>query len=475
MNTRTKLITAIISLQFGLVSSAFAKDFINLTFEDALTGLNPSNGNGYPEWYLPPSFDRNYGPGNHFEVVNHTAHSGDHSLRFAYDGRNGFCNTCGIKVVVHKKQGHDNVDYFVADDGQDLSLEEKPMLDSNGKPVLNSNGKPIITSLPHAQPGKMVFNKTRGYAQWEVVSVGNDTAKNDKLTLKLKRPGIGSFGNGPQIFNGGDEAGIARQCGVDGIVGLENGKFVVDRRSDCDTAITWFGNLENPSPTQSNIQPSGTSIFRRVYLKTDFIDPPTGQKLNYAILGRGIPGIGADTKVLNIIPVAEFNSTTDGIEPFISGLGKFANVSIFKPDNTPALANFKFEHGIWYYIEQEYKAEGYTGNFVEGIDARGNPTGQFSVENYVGDGKGEYRIWISKSGEEPAQNNPTIEVKNVALPPIVGGEGTHMSLWGNHQHNTHSRGVWYMDDIVVSNSFNGPAPSPTRKGHFTPKSPATSK
>ena len=469
MNNYIKQAVIIVLLQLGIVSIASAVDYLELDFESAATGQTPASFTGYPIWFLPPSFDRNYGPGNHFEVVDTTAHSGNNSLRFTYDGRNGFCNTCGTKLVLHK-EGLDGADYFVANDGQDLTLFNELLVDSNGKPILNSKGEQIFTSLPHASPGKMVYNQSQGYAQWEIVSIATENTKNDKLLLKSVRPGIGNFANAKPEINGRDQVSIARQCGVDGSIGIVNGQPSINRRSDCDSVISWLGGIT------PGIQPSGGSIFRRAYIKTDSVDPPQGQKLNYAFLGRSgatnttVPITTIPTYAV-IIPVGEYQSDTNRIEPWLVGLGPLGRESRYEPGKGLP-DGFHFEHGEWYYIEQEFKAESYTTTgLVEGRDRNGNGTDQWTLNGYVGQGDGEYRLWISKSGEEPDKNNPTIEETGLALPPITGGQGTHMSLWGNHQHERHSRGVWYMDDIIISDQYIGPAPSPTKLGKATPKSP----
>lgn len=434
MKTYTKLIATLITLHFGAyATNVTAETYIDLNFETTDTGLSPVSSKGYPLWILRPAFDLNIGPGNLFEISSTTSHSGDNSLRFVYEGRNNFCNTCGTTNVIHKKDLN-GVDYFVADDGQDLTLEQVPVLDSAGQPVLNAKGIAQVAQLPHVSPGKILYNKSRGYSQWQVVSVGNNSTRNDKLTLKLLRPGIGAYKDQPSIFNSKDSISIARQCGVDGTIGKVDGKFDLARRSDCNGAINWFGEIYENKPDNQKVQPSGTSIFRRVYLKAEITAAPAGHKLNYMKL-----------KGVSLVTVAN----TEELALTISGLATVGGEMIYKPGTNGMPDSAKFERGVWYYIEQEYKAETYTTTKVSVDPGDGSVT----IDGYSGDGNGEYRLWFAKSGEET--DTPALEVKGLSLPPMTGGGGNHMSLFGNEGHHFHTRGSWYMDDIKISNTRIG--------------------
>lgn len=479
MKHTNKFIAAFIGIQAGISSPAFAAPpntiFFKMDFETPDTGRTLVSLKGYPQWALPPVFDGNYGPGNLFQTVDTNSHTGTYSLRFTYDGHNGFCNTCGVKVVRHKK-GLDGVDYFVADDGQDLTRDsiDKPLLDANGDPILNARGEPIIqkTYFPHAAPGKLVYNKSRGFSQWQVTAVQSEGGlKNNKLSLKFMRPGIGAFANEKPIINGNDQIAIARQCGVDGSIGLGTGGVPnPNRRSDCDTAISWLGSIPPNVEPAHDLQPPGASIFRRVYLRADFIDPPRGQKINYTTLLGGTaltrfnPATGKDEPVsATIIPVAERAIKTDDVEPFIGGLGRHGGEIQYRP-GVVLPAGLTFERGVWYYIEQEYKAETYTMTTTV-------TNGQVTVDTYKGNGDGAYRFWMTKSGEPDGP--PLIDLTGIPLPPLKGGTGKHMSFWGNFQHVSHSRGTWYMDDIVISNTRVGPIINPIGNNKQTTKPPGT--
>ena len=91
-----------------------------------------------------------------------------------------------------------------------------------------------------------------------------------------------------------------------------------------------------------------------------------------------------------------------------------------------------------------------------------------NVTEYNSDGV--YRLWFSKSGDEPGKTTPTLELLNLTLPPIVGSNGTHISFWGNLQHWADTYGSWYIDDVIVSESFNGSVPY-TRTDKAAPMPP----
>ena len=411
MKQSKKLITALISLQLAAIApTAVAVEpvnFFEMDFETPDKGSAPVKNTPYPDWQLTPTFDDHFGPGNHFTISNTSSHSGLRSLKFTYEARNDFCNTCGTYGAKHKT-GLNNVDYFVADSGENLALKEDVKTTK-------------INDGPAAQPKRHVYNKTNGFSQWEIVSVQNHTGNSDKLALKLLRPGIN--GETP-VFNGGDDIAIAKQCGVDGTIGVVQGKNDINRRSDCDSVITWFGNVKPQVP--------GTSIFRRNYLKAEITSPVIRQKLHY--LRPGQPNYG------EIVLFGDSsNSTAPDVHGELTGFLKYGKLNSYKPALNNGFGSIIFQRGVWYYVEEEYKAA--TSNLA--VPGTYNPDGA-------------YRLWFGKSGQEPKFENPTFELTGIPLPPITGGDGQHISFWGNMQHWTHSRGSWYMDDIKISDSFNGP-------------------
>jgi hypothetical protein len=220
---------------------------------------------------------------------------------------------------------------------------------------------------------------------------------------------------------------------VDGIIGIVNGENDINRRSDCNAVITWFSNV---TP-----QASGTSIFRRTYLKAEVTSPNIHQKLHYLRTDRG----GLNQGSIVLLGDSD-NDSAPNVNLLLSGLKQYGGDGLYRTGLDNGFEGLIFERGIWYYIEEEYKAA-----TVKAVD----PTTGKATE-YNSDGA--YRLWFSKSGSEPTQSTPTFELTGIPLPPITGGNGTHISFWGNVQHHTHARGSWYMDDVIVSNTWNGAVP-----------------
>ncbi|MBT8439720.1 MAG: hypothetical protein KJO91_08335 [Gammaproteobacteria bacterium] len=358
-------------------------------------------------WKTGSGFDAiSQGVGDLFEFVTADSHSGNYSLRFNYNGRNGICNTCGRSSHVHKT-GLDGVNYFVSDSGEDLTS-----IDSSNKG-------------PHAAPGRLVYNKSDGDALWEIVSIENHSAVNDKLTLRLLKSGIRS--NPRNNFQSGDVVEIARECGVDG--NFHN--TMTDLRDNCDQAINYFSGVEGS-------QLPGQSIFRRFYFKVETPKPSYQTKFYFWVTRddnnqyRSI--------YLNL-------QTTSQIFPDYYPLVELAQVKqstpyIFGPgDGFPSDVIFK--RGVWYYVEEEYKA------------------------STSGNQNGEYRLWFGESGKEPVnQADHLLEVTGLNLDPVY-----NTSLFGNISTQDNRYGHLYFDDISISHSWNGPVRSDLRVQSIPPPKP----
>ena len=412
MNNHTfKALTLLLPLYACFSNEALSVTFYENNFNAGTTPkyyVSTTETNGDPLWSLAPTFPDVYGPGNHFNVTNTSSHSGSYSLRFAYEGLNGICNTCGSYFADHIATGHDGVDYFISEIGEDLSIEDNPSTTTKA-----DDG-------PKAIPGRFIYNRDGGFSKWEVVSVANENAKNDRINLKLVNKGV----NGENTIKSGDGIAITRSCGIDGTIGITGGENDIVRRSDCNSVIMWFANVEP--------QPPGSSIFRRAYLKQEITSPNVRQKLHYLRPDRDGPNQGE---------IVLFGHTASGtVVPQVSGASRYGSpLAIYVP-GSGLPADLTFERSVWYYVQEEYKAA--TPDLVT------DPTGN----TYNTDGA--YRLWFSKTGEEPAQGFPTLEIVGLALPPINGGFGTHISFWGNLQHDSHARGSWYIDDVIVSDTFN---------------------
>ncbi len=415
------------SLAFLLLPPAgMASTYFEMDFENG----QPAVQTPHPVWSLPKLFANNYGENNFFHITDEVAHRGRHSLRFDYSARNGYCNTCGFYRTTHKR-GLDDVDYFVADDGKDLaSKQDERKKPGKKKPRKLARPKPekhpgkqkkhrqkshgAIDKGPAASPGKILYNRDNGYSKWQITAVGDEDGKNDRLELRLLAPGIGAE---KPAFHGGDRIVIARQCDVDGHIGRK-----VGRRSDCNNVITWFAGVTEQRP--------GQSLFRRMYLMVDDIDGDIHQKLHYFRAGgrRG----------RNIVLYAD-SRHSDAIEPQVSGLKAFGGEAIYRPGKNGLPAGIHFEPGVWYYLEEEYRAAT--------LDDSGR---KFRHD-------GVYRLWIAAdNGKGIDAGPPVLTVTGLDLPPIAGGRGQHISFWGNIQHDSDTRGYWYMDDIKIADRRIGP-------------------
>lgn len=445
MKTFTKLLhsTLLTSLLTSTVFTANAEVFYENNYDDGKTPkyvtdpLDPSI-DGQPVWALPSAFKNVYGPGNNFNLTNTTSHSGSYSLKFTYEARNDICNTCGTRVYKHIGTGHDGVNYFLDNAGTDLSIADNPATEKD------DDG-------PKARVGRYVYNLDNGFSKWKITSVTNGNKTNDKLNLDLVKAGI----NGEKTINSGDEIGIIRQCGVDGLVGTVKGKNDINRRSDCNNLIAWFTNV---SP-----QPPGTSIFRRTYLKAEVTSPIFHQKLHYFRPDHGGPNEGS------IVTFGDSNiKTAPNTDLLLSGMKPYGGAGIYRPGIDNGFDGLTLKRGIWYYLEEEYQAA--TLNPV--YDPEYNPKStSYNASKYPTpdpldarynqyNSDGAYRIWFSKAGHEPtSKSNTSFKLEGIPLPPITGSTGPQVSFWGNFQHHTHTRGSWYIDDVIISNSWNGPTAS----------------
>ncbi len=378
-------------------NSIHAATLFEIDFE---TGLPSPLDGPNPVWSLPPDIANTSGSGNFFEVISNVAHSGSASLRFDPNGRNGLCNTCGLYSANHDAASA-QIDAFIADSGEDLTLSA-------------SNG-------PAAYAGKFLYNKTQGFSKWTILSVSNKYTVNDKLTVRLLRPGINGEVDG---FHSGDNILIARHCGIDGIFAGN-----VHRRSDCNDVVHQF---ENTSGTQAG----GQSIFRRIYIRMDMTNPGS-QKIRY--WSNNIGGGGTGNKTHSYL-VAKGSGDSFPVFPLVNTVKLNSDTSniLFKP-GSGLTSGLEFERGKWYYIEEEFKAES-------------SPAA----------GDGEYRLWFSESGKEGSDGStPILELTGLFLPVA-----DYVTFWGNFQHHSHTTGRIYLDDIKIATD--------TKIGSKTSDHPSTS-
>ncbi|MDH5387411.1 MAG: hypothetical protein OEY06_03050 [Gammaproteobacteria bacterium] len=383
----------IVSLSFLLINNVKASGQVlyETDFEDNQLVTKTPN----PVWSLrlDPDIGVIEGPGNFFTLVTGNAHSGTHSLRYNYQARNGFCNGCNGTARIHKTGlAYDNVTFFVDSSGADLTQS------------------PIFAGV-----GRFIYNKSDGYSKWQITGIQTDTSLNDKLILTRVADGIDGATN---TFNSGDVITVERVCGVDGLV-ADN----IDRRRDCNEAISYL-----ISPTFSDHpQKPGEAIYRRVYLKLDasslVSEAPQLQKVRY--------WTDESTSSILLVLHRQVDSMKLGIESLAAFGGPAQDVIIDSVNVVP---------GVWYYIQEEFKA-------------RTAPDKN----------DGEYRLWFAEAGQE--STTPVYELTGSSLSTVIAP-----SLWGNHQHWEDATGFWYIDDIKFSNVSIGPT-APDGSTIAPPKAP----
>lgn len=419
------LIAVLIGIQSVITGSVSAAMYYENNYESGVepksytgdgTTIPAADLEGDSSWVLQTNFATAYGPGNFFTVSDTTSHSGNYSLRFLYEARNGVCNGCGGRNVEHINDAeHNDVGYVIDKLGADLTIADNPDFSK-------------ADDGTKAEPGKFVYNTSHGYSKWKISSVSNQNATNDRINLELTTAGI----NGENTIRNKDIISVTRHCGIDGIVGTLEGQNDISRRNDCNSGIAWFHGIS------IDPQVPGESIFRRSYFKAEVTSPNFHQKLHYLRPGRE-NNVGGGEVVL-------FAESTDATAPnmhmLLTGFRPYGGEGIYRPTNDTGFDNMIMERGVWYYIEEEFKAATQ--------DLATDSTG----ETYNSDGA--YRLWFSKSGSEPLQANPSFELNNVSLPILKGGAGTQISFWGNNQHHTHSRGSFYIDDVRIADTWGGP-------------------
>ncbi len=357
-------------------------------------------------WTLRAGFDDiNQGVGDIYEIVSFDSHSGGYSLRFNYNGRNGFCNTCGTSKHT-QKSGFGNASFFVSDSGEDLTLREN-------------------SDQAAARSGKRVYNVTDGHTLWEVVSVDNQDATNDKLDLRLIKDGIGN--NTRLNFQSGDQIEVARQCEVDGSRSVNKPEL----RSNCDEAISYFSGVPGT-------QQLGQSIYRRFYIKIEAVSVNYQTKLHF-LIGK----VNGSNKAYYLNLKTSASTFPDYYLHVELAQFKPDDPKYFYPNVNGEL--FTFKRGNWYYVEEQFKAS--------------DPVGALN---------GEYRLWLSEAGQEPVDSStPIVEVTGFNVPVVDKN-----SLFGNVSSLTHSYGYIYLDDYKIAHDWNGPVTTDLRATNtLVPSSP----
>jgi hypothetical protein len=280
------------------IGSAFGAP--NFIFYDSFDGGINSSPYADLRWSWKEPFSESnpfgmmLGKGDLYEVSENVAFRGNASLRLDFDGRNGWCNTCGA-------------DSYIVANGVGNSV------------ILQATEQGILENQPN--PNRPVFNKSDRWARWTPESTGDQS-----LFFNGGAPTRNELG-GSGLFNGGDEVFIARECGVDGNIGRD-----IDRRSDCNLGINYLQGV-----SASDFEP-GESIARRFYMyvaeETEM--PNTTLKLGYTWFRNEENG---RYHVYPLLRSGEISAATRLIVGAHSFPGK------------------RLESGAWYYLEEVYTRE----------------------------------------------------------------------------------------------------------------------
>ncbi len=269
------------------------------TFDEGL-GSSPVSGTSWT-WQKPFSESNAtgmmIGKGDIYEISEQIAFKGSASLRLNFDGRNGWCNTCGA-------------DSYTVADGIQYSVS------------LQTDELGAVADQPNAN--RPIFNKSDSWSRWTPNSVSEKT-----LFFAGGAPSRNELG-GLGVFNEGDEIFVARECGIDGNVGGEP-----YRRSDCNLAINY---LRGVSRTDFEF---GESIARRfyIYVPPQTVMPDRTLKLGYTWLESQANG---KYHVYPLVSVQR-NEKIEVASRSIVGSQSFTGE--------------KLERGVWYYLEEVYTRE----------------------------------------------------------------------------------------------------------------------
>jgi hypothetical protein len=248
-NAKSFFFSLILFLVPGIGFAQESKVLFSADFESTLNG-NPSPVWSWKEPYSSSNpFGMMLGAGDIYSL--RTVDVGQRKsgvLSLNFDGRNGFCNTCGWAT-------------------HNITSEE---LQNN---CVSVNGGPF---------GDKLFNKSRGFSTWSV------TRSDTQVTCFEQSALVENSLFGDNAMEVGDELKLPFQCGLNGTVGNN-----IDRRSDCDLAINYLKNIDI-----AHFKP-GMTLARRMYLYIPNLTetPNWGLKLGYTTFQFPSGGVGA------IIPV----------------------------------------------------------------------------------------------------------------------------------------------------------------------------
>ena len=208
-------------------------------FTDDFEGPNGITSGPSPLWSWKSPYASNnrfgmmFGEHDIYSTSAIQAHSGRRSLRINFNGRNNFCNTCGLEAVTVTSQ-------------------------NLASGCFNTSGVRETT----------IFNRDNGFSVWDVTS-SNDT----QVCVNLETPKLAPIIDIAASITVGDELRVPRVCGLNGSIGGQT-----RRRSDCDLAINYLNGIE-----KSHFD-YGNTLSRRmyIYIPSETIIPSVTIKLGYA-------------------------------------------------------------------------------------------------------------------------------------------------------------------------------------------------
>lgn len=256
--------------------------------------------------------------------------------------------------------------------------------------------------------GDRIYNRSNGYSLWEIDSFATVNATNDKAILtKLSDPIDGTAA----VFNSGDLISIT--VAPSNLVTSTPPVITDTRRNDTNA---FEALMYNPDTAGEPYLAAGESYFKRYYFRFNLTVPPwTGMKMGYFGAGGTTPVMpvlrcpdGTPSSMILVMNTNPYGSNYD------APLGSVAN-------------------DVWYYMEVEYRSS-----------------------TVPGANDGILNVWLAESGSEPIDSStPDLTTTDNEL--VVLSNSAKFALWGNTQHWNDITGSIYIDDVIISNEWNGAA------------------
>ena len=294
-------IALIFSVTLVCWGDANSETFFSDSFSNG--NLNSSGSWSWKDPYSPENWaGMMVGNGDIFTIADCVSVDDGFSLRLDFDGRNGWCNTCGSETI--------------------RVSETSP---TAGSKFLISESKDFAGVIPDSK--RMIFNKSDNWSRWNALSVSDS-----KVFFYNNEPDKNAMG-GAGLFRPAQEIKVTKACGIDGSIGGN-----VERRSDCNIAINYLQGLK-----KVNFPFSGT-LSKRIYVYIDenAVLPNVAVKLGYSTFKKG-------SSKLNVISYID------------SSRGNKLMVHTPSNDSPYIWPGLTFKKGQWYYLEEVFTRESQSG------------------------------------------------------------------------------------------------------------------